>query len=808
MKRGALFKAGGRGHWLRVVALVVGIVLPQVWMLWSSLIGATVMLPVDSFAAGVPGLYEWVTEKELYDLGPPKWPVGQDGILFSEPMRRYAVSELHAGRVPAWNPYNYAGVAFIGNGQSGVFSPYRLIEYLSMDPVVLAWSQLAKALVAGIGMYLFLRYGLRVSWFAAAAGAWIYPLTGFMTVWVGIPPSVGATWIGWVLWATEMTVRRGGLVWPAAMGVATCFLVFAGHPQLMGHTLILSGVYAVWRIGSEYYRKREVWVWARRMGACGLGWGLGLGLAAVQVLPLVLYTLESNRMLLRQSGVIERPAQGYWALLQVVAPWICGDQSPSSVYLLTTSRYEGGSAGYGGLLVFFVLVPLAWGLKRWRGQASFWGVIAVLGVSAVVGIPVLGKLVSLPPLGMLSSNRLTCLTAFALAVLGAVGVNAALRGARWGRVWMIWVVAALGVAGFLWAQMGSLGERVAPMAGSLTIGTTLEQVVGWFEWQYGVTIGLLLVSAVLFAVVVMGRHRRLVVGLVVVLAVAEMAWMAMPGVPRVERRWYPDGAGVAAGLVGVGGGRVLPVSTLVSNMNLWWGIESVTGYDALDPVEMMRLLRSAAVRPVAQPHAAMVEFGPVVRTGVLRALNVKYLASFEPMEGLGRLVVSSPMFYVYELPGAMPRAYVPRHVRWVREPEEVLGMMNHPAFNPEELGLVVSGGKADVERGLDGVVGSASARMIEPGRTEVTVEMETPGMVVLADAYARGWEARYNGAPVEILKANYALRGVVVPAGKGVVEFVYKPRDLRWGLFITCGAVAVLLGLGVHGWFSSRRKDA
>ncbi len=808
-----------RGRLLRWCLLILGILAPQVWMISGSLTGEKVMLPLDSFVSYYPAFYPEASQEERQAVGPPRWPNGVDAILFNEPFRRYAVGELHAGRLPTWNPYNYAGAPFIGNGQSAVFSPYRLIEYLSMDPVVLAWSQLAKALVAGLGMYFFLRRGLGLSWQAATAGAWLYPLTGYMTLWNGMSLAAGATWLGWVLGATELAMRRPGVKWPVALGVFVCFTFLAGHPQIAGHTLMMSVGYAVARAGMQWWRGGKVVVVAQRLSRCGAGWLLGLCLAAPQLLTQALYTVDTARFALRAGGTVERQGQGPWALMQVVQPWIAGDISSSSIYLLTSNRQESGAGGYAGLLALFVLAPLAWRMKRWRGQAFIWACVAVLGVSAVAGLPVLEKLVTAGPLGMLSGNRMACLTAFALVVLAGLGVNALVRptGGQAGasRLWMLWPGAALALVLFLGMQMEHLRERMGPGVAALTQGSTQEHVErvtlyleAWFQGQFLVTIGLLLASACLYGVLArpgagMG-FKRAMVWVVVVLSVGEMTYMAYPAFAQVDRRWYPDSPKLVERIKELGPGRIVGLDTLVPNVNLWWRLESVMGYDALDPAAMTTLIRSATDKPASQKYAALLAFEPSGRMGVLRALNVEYLAASGELLGLGPPVLRAERFYVYRVPGAMARVYVPRQVRTIKDPGQVLAMMNQPGFDPGALGLVEGSG----DLAFENITGDAKVLPGEPGHVTVSVEMHTPGMVVLADAYAAGWEATYNGKPVTIAKANYALKGVVVPAGKGTLEFSYRPPGFKWGLVIMAGAVVAVLAAALGNARAKRAERA
>jgi uncharacterized membrane protein YfhO len=79
--------------------------------------------------------------------------------------------------------------------------------------------------------------------------------------------------------------------------------------------------------------------------------------------------------------------------------------------------------------------------------------------------------------------------------------------------------------------------------------------------------------------------------------------------------------------------------------------------------------------------------------------------------------------------------------------------------------------------------------------------------VVLADNWDTGWRAFYNGKSVPILRANYAIRGVVVPAGSGTLEFFYRPAALMVGLWLAGFAATVLLCWLVVLWIQNRNKS-
>ena len=86
------------------------------------------------------------------------------------------------------------------------------------------------------------------------------------------------------------------------------------------------------------------------------------------------------------------------------------------------------------------------------------------------------------------------------------------------------------------------------------------------------------------------------------------------------------------------------------------------------------------------------------------------------------------------------------------------------------------------------------------------VQMETAGLLVLADRWDQGWQAYLSGRPVPILIANHAIRGVVVPAGEATLELRYEPQSLVWGIRLAMFAGGVLLlGTAADSWVRRKR---
>jgi uncharacterized membrane protein YfhO len=131
---------------------------------------------------------------------------------------------------------------------------------------------------------------------------------------------------------------------------------------------------------------------------------------------------------------------------------------------------------------------------------------------------------------------------------------------------------------------------------------------------------------------------------------------------------------------------------------------------------------------------------------------------------------------------------VPKRAELAADKSARLAKMADPQFDPREVAYVESA------VGLpDSCRGTAEIAQETPTRITVSARMETPGLVVLADRWDKGWVAEYNGRQVPILVADHAVRGVVVPAGQGTLEFRYAPASFTWGLRLCGLALAILL---------------
>ena len=73
--------------------------------------------------------------------------------------------------------------------------------------------------------------------------------------------------------------------------------------------------------------------------------------------------------------------------------------------------------------------------------------------------------------------------------------------------------------------------------------------------------------------------------------------------------------------------------------------------------------------------------------------------------------------------------------------------------------------------------------------------------------YPRGWQVTIDGKPAEMLRVNYTLRALPVPAGKHTIAFRFEPQSIRVTDTIAFGALIIMLLSAVYLIFRSVKQQ-
>jgi hypothetical protein len=195
----------------------------------------------------------------------------------------------------------------------------------------------------------------------------------------------------------------------------------------------------------------------------------------------------------------------------------------------------------------------------------------------------------------------------------------------------------------------------------------------------------------------------------------------------------------------------------------------------------------------------------------LDLLSARYVISRGPIPGLTQ-VFEDPQtgLVVLENEDALPRAFFVGETEVVEGDEATFARLRDPSFDPRTTALLPE--PLPVETAPLDSTSTATVAVSRFGPREIVWQVETdrPRLLVVNEVYyPAGWHATVGAEPVPILRADYLLRAVPVPAGRHLVTMRFDPPLHTLGVRISMLSTAlVYLGtLLLAGLIWYRRGD-
>jgi hypothetical protein len=687
---------------------------------------------------------------------------GWDSLEEYWPDLIYQARAYTSGELPLWNPYTLGGYSFHADPQASMLAPGNWVCVL-VSPIVGTGPGLMMFKI--LLLFYAALWGTHVllyRWTRCHAGAALAAITYCVGAPVLVHKNGALLWpmlyLPWAMVALDAYLDRPSLRRGALLGFAVGATGAAGHPQgffyallvlvAFGSARVAVSAVATWRARSETRIGVALVGALKRFGPSGV---LALVIAILWLAlvygPAGTVVEESERGVRTMNWVLGNPMH-VRGLRELFAPNLDTNWS-HDIYM-----------GPLAVVLGAWLAIVSWYGRFWFGLAIGATILAV--GSATFVLPILVEHV--PGFALFRiPYRYKLITGFACAAGAGFALARLMMSEPTLRDRIL-----IGALSVVWLAL------------AIVFGPSLQLVWG------------ALALAALGAVLV-DRARRRVWAALLVAIVAFDLWRANDGKLAILQP-IPDadkGMDILAKLPG-----------LETEWRFWatdrWSshpgkipfaasyrhdLREISGFEQpLTPLRVIDLLAKAKKTP-----------------GVLAHFNVKYYMSRNP--GEAKQVPGTSMYTLDDV-APVVRLYPRAELVSAKAQLERLSTTRASALTSALVD------PADPRPALpESTFPITDGRVVAFERNRIVVEIDAPerGILVVNEVWAPAWKATIDGAPVELFRANYMLRGVVVPPGKHTIEMTFHARGYRIGFIALLG---LLLGFAVLTLLRHKRVDA
>jgi hypothetical protein len=700
------------------------------------------------------------------EFGVPKVHNGTLSDLYSQiiPWRSAVRMAFANGQWPLLNPFMLCGDILAAAAQPAPYDPFNLLGMLIPLPPSLTFAAAMTFFLAGFGAFVFMRsLGCGELASLVTAAGWMF--SGNVAFFVGWPLARSWAYLPLIFFAVRLVVREASIRGGVILLIALTLLVLSGHPESLLHVTAVGAAYGLFEIATT--RKRIGRVIAI---ACAPG-VVALLLSSIFLLPF----LEASQQTLEL-----RTRLGFRAMPWPFMPELIQRRAANTVFPFWggqpwrdsfTPEFDPQTARTGSI-VLSLAIAAVFVARRRKETWFFVGLALVCLCAAFAAPPVINILHKLPLFNMALNERLGFAASCALSILAGLTVDAVVDTGR-KRVAIIAAIIALALAlgtYAVWAHEVNVG-----------VDPNVIRIVAIAE-----LLPLIVIAILLFA----RTPLRIALPVILILILGQRMVVDGSIYPSLPQHvFYPKIPLIRA--IPRDSNEPFRVAgehfVLIPDTAAIYQLEDPRGYEAMT---FARLADTYPVWSIPQP----ISFNAIgdLQPPFLSFLNIKYAIVPLPVnvtEGW-REIMKDRSAKLFENTRVLPRAFVPRHIRYERSGGPIVKAMTSatdfsdtawievPELQPHEI----ANGPGALTLHKDGFGLSIDA------------VMENDGWIVASQSAWKGWRAYIDGHRVQTRFANHAFVGVFVSKGRHNVKLQYLPESFTRGRnisFTTLGALMI-----------------
>jgi hypothetical protein len=195
---------------------------------------------------------------------------------------------------------------------------------------------------------------------------------------------------------------------------------------------------------------------------------------------------------------------------------------------------------------------------------------------------------------------------------------------------------------------------------------------------------------------------------------------------------------------------------------------------------------------------------------VLNMLNTKYIIAGGQKSAPGIIPNKT----------ACGNAWFVDEVKWANTADEEMNGLNAPkigdtvvmpdAFDPKKTAVMRTSFKNDLGSNAFGKDSAAFVKLDKYGLDDISFRSQNSkdGLAVFSDIYySKGWKAYVDGKETPIMKADYVLRAIKIPAGAHSIEFHFRPDSFYTGKKVALVSSIFVILLCLAALYPLVKKD-